>query len=112
MLEALWSVKFRAAGTGDFGHGVVVLETGRVLGGDSEYMYVGSYRVGEGGRFLARLEVKHYGQFPISIFGPVKQFVLDVSGVPARDQFSAQGVMVGRPDLRLELELTRRAELP
>ena len=34
MLEALWSVEF-VSNVNDSGAGVVVLETGRILGGDS-----------------------------------------------------------------------------
>ena len=49
-IEALWTVAF---GTGETPNemvsaGVLVLETGRVLGGDSAYAYVGSFQVDRG----------------------------------------------------------------
>ena len=50
-VEALYSVEFvsnqRIVGTG-----VAVLETQRILGGDSQYTYVGEYKV-ENGAFSA-----------------------------------------------------------
>lgn len=42
MIEALWSVEFMSNLQGA-GAGVAVFETGRVLGGDAGYTYVGKY---------------------------------------------------------------------
>lgn len=42
MLEALLSVEFVSNVQGS-GAGVVVIETGRILGVDSSYLYVGKY---------------------------------------------------------------------
>ena len=37
MLEAMWGVEFGS--NQDGGYGVVILETGRILGGDSSFIY-------------------------------------------------------------------------
>jgi hypothetical protein len=46
-IEALWAVRFGHAGSPNIGlnGGVVVLESGRLFGGDSWFAYVGNYTV-------------------------------------------------------------------
>lgn len=110
MLEALWSLEFisnmQAAGSG-----VVVMETGRVLGGDAQYIYVGTYKI-HNSQAHSRIKVTHYANEPFSIFGPIKEFELELTGTPAHDKFEMQGHVVGRPNLRIGIRFTRRAELP
>jgi hypothetical protein len=110
MIEALWSVDF-TSNVGDWGAGVAVLETERVLGGDGQYFYVGSYRIREG-KAEARIRVTHYAGPPNSVFGQAKQFDLELSGTPARNGFVMTGHVVGNPSLQIGMRLTRRAELP
>ena len=43
-VEALWSVSFQS-NFGMRGDGIVVFESGRVLGGDSVMIYTGHYRI-------------------------------------------------------------------
>lgn len=106
----LWSVEF-VSSLQVVGAGVVVIETGKVLGGDGRYFYVGSYEKTRDG-IKARLKVVHYSGEPHSIFGPAQHFEIDVAGKPARQQFDLIGHVVGRPDLQIHIRLTRRAELP
>ena len=110
MLEALWSVEFVSNVQG-FGSGIVVLETGRVLGGDAQYFYVGSYVV-EGGTIKATVTINHYSGPPNTIFGQANSVTLNFSGKPARDQFELQGSVAGNPALTIGVRFTRRAELP
>jgi len=110
MLEALWSVGF-ASNVNDSGAGVVVLETGRILGGDSSYLYVGNYRV-ENGEILADVKVTHYAGQPSSVFGPAKEFNLSLKGVPDKVQFDMVGHVVENPTLKILIQFIRRAELP
>ena len=110
MLEALWSVEFSSNVQG-VGAGVAVLETGRVLGGDSQYFYVGSYKV-HNDQIQAQLTVTHYAGAPSSIFGTAKQFTLQLTGAPARDRFELHGHVLESPNLKITIRLTRRAELP
>lgn len=110
MVEALWSVKF-LANTSAFGSGVVVLETGRILGGDTNFVYVGSYNIANGVA-TADVDVTLYGDDSFSVFGPANKLRLTLSGVPAHEFFKMTGHVAGRPELRLVVEFTRRAELP
>ena len=110
MLEALWSVEF-VSNVNDFGAGVVVLETSRVLGGDSQYYYVGTFKL-EGKTMHASIQVTHFAGPASSVFGPQRQFNLQLSGTPSREQFLLQGHMVENPQMKIGIRLTRRAELP
>lgn len=110
MLEALWSVEFSSNVQG-FGSGVVVLETGRVLGGDAQYFYVGSYEV-TNGVVKSTVTITHYAGVPNTIFGQAKSVTLNFTGTPARDQFELVGSVAGNPALAMRVRFTRRAELP
>lgn len=110
MLEALWSVEFISNAQFN-GAGVVVLETGRAFGGDSQYYYVGDYKMHHD-KTQVSLRVKHYSGQPSSIFGTLKEFNVKLEGIPARDTFTMEGYLVENPALKMIIRLTRRAELP
>jgi hypothetical protein len=126
-LEALWSIRFGAlypTAQGPMAYqsaGVVVLETGKLFGGDSSFYYLGSY-VGKNGLLTAKVTVTHYTGPPQSILGLVTQpITLVLQEDPARHgQRDAQGnrqlVMwgdiPGQPGAKLVCELTWRAALP
>lgn len=116
MLEALWSVDFRSnvSSQTNAGTGIAVLETNRVLGGDGMYTYVGAYHAPGGNRLEAEIEVRKYLNVPQpqSIFGPADQFHLKLAGVPAQSAFKMTGYVVERPELTIDINFVRRAELP
>jgi T3SS negative regulator,GrlR len=112
MLEALWSVQF-ASNLNVAAAGVVVLETKRIFGGDSQYFYVGGYEYDVlNGQASATIKVTRYAGAPSSIFGPTKEFNLRLAGTPTHDAFELRGNVTEKPNLRIALRLTRRAELP
>ncbi len=110
MLEALWSVRFISTFEG-FGSGVAVLETGRVLGGDAECFYIGSYNV-ENGIANATVTVTPYTGPSITMFGQAKEMTLKLTGKPEHSEFDMQGFVVENPALNIRIHFTRRAELP
>jgi hypothetical protein len=109
-VEALWSVEF-FSNQEIFGSGVAVLETQRVLGGDSQYTYVGEYDV-QNNSFNARITVRHYSGEPFSVFGNREEFNLILSGAPEQQTFEVNGYIEGEPQNEINIRLTRRAELP
>lgn len=111
MLEALWSVEFQSS-FGMHGNGVAVFETGRVLGGDSTMMYIGSFRVANG-VIDADIHVKKYASAPgqTSVVG-LNEFNLKVTGKPERDRLSLAGYVVEAPERKVTITAVRRAELP
>lgn len=110
MIEALWSVEF-SSNVEMQGAGVVVFETGRIFGGDASYYYVGNYKV-TNGIVVAEIKVVNYRGQPTSIFGPIMEFNLRVSGTIQSPSFKVEGQMVENPALHIHIHLTRRAELP
>src|SRR4051812_15063347 len=114
MIEAMYGVKFHS-NMGDFGFGVVILETGRVLGGDSSCVYVGEYRV-ENGILKAHVEVTNDRKVLTSIFGDIDRFHLNCSVKIGPDgfydRFVMDGEVVENPEMKILVEFTRRAELP
>lgn len=110
MLEALWSVEFVSNSQG-VGAGVAVIENGKVLGGDAQYIYVGECKV-ENGTAHATVKVTHYFGQPHSVFGTAKQFTLSLSGALAQTTFDMSGYVVENPQQKILIRFTRRAELP
>lgn len=112
MIEALYGVEF-ASNLNDSGFGVAVLETGRILGGDSSFVFTGSYETNNG-TITANIKCTNDRKLLQSIFGDIDEFNLVVSGTPDQDhkEFILQGHMVENPAMKIGIKLTRRAELP
>jgi hypothetical protein len=112
MIEALWSVEF-GSNLGILGAGVAVFETGRVLGGDSAFMYVGNYKV-VNDIVQSDIHVTKYNNIGSmqSIFGPLTNFNLKVSGKLDRQTIVLTGIVVEQPQLQITIKATRRVELP
>jgi len=110
MLEALWGLEF-ASNKNDGGYGVVVLETGRILGGDSSFVFVGSYEV-KNEKVYAKVKCTNDRKLLQSVFGDINEFNLELEGIPSHDEFILQGHMIENPSMKIGIKLTRRAELP
>lgn len=110
MLEALWTVEF-LSNLGATGAGVVVFETGRVFGGDTQYYYLGDYKI-EGETVSGEAEITHYGDQPYSVFGPMKKFRIKVSGKLSVPVMELKGHLVDNPSMKIVMRLTKRAGLP
>lgn len=110
MLEAMYGIEF-TSNMNDGGYGVVILETGRILGGDSSFVYVGTYEVNNG-VVHADIKCTNDRQFLQSVFGDVKEFNLHLEGKPEHKGFILQGHMIEDPAKKISIKLTRRAELP
>ena len=110
MIEALYGVEF-VSNMNNGGYGVAVLETGRILGGDSSFVFVGKYEVKNG---IAHANVKCTNDREMlqSIFGDLKEFNLQLEGTPNESEFILQGHMLENPEMKVGVKLTRRAELP
>lgn len=111
MLEALWSVESQSS-FGLQGAGVVVFETGRVLGGDSGMMYVGSYRV-ENGSVHSDIHVTRYAN-TVNLQSVVgfNDFNLKVTGKADSKSMALSGHVVEDPSRKITIKAIRRAELP
>jgi hypothetical protein len=103
---------------GGAGAGIVIFETGRIFGGDQDYIYLGKYSVTPDGKQLsADVDVSNHSGNRSSIFGPLNQFTLHIEAqVPATTTvgaiMQANGHIVANPMLKIGLLMTLRAPLP
>lgn len=110
MREGLWSVKFKT-NSHSFGEGVIVLDNGQVLGGDSSYTYVGMADVNNG-VVSATVEVKRYNAHLHGIFGSIPKYTLKLTGNVADEHLNLNATMVEHPQHKMVAELVWRAPLP
>jgi hypothetical protein len=113
MLEGLWSVEFppipkrpQAKGAGV----AVFLETKRILGGDNNYHYGGSYEV-KNGVVEGEVEVRFYGRKASSIFRSLTKFRVKFSGKARPRIMRLKGFIVEDPERKFDILLGKRAEL-
>ncbi len=111
MLEALWSVEFVSTQGAD-GAGVVIFETGRIFGGDSQYYYIGSAHVGKDGILHADLEVTHYAGNPYTVFGQANQIHLKLEGKVQEPVMELLGYPLEDPNQKILVRCTKRTPLP
>lgn len=109
MLDGLWTAEFGSS-TGEFGGGVIILQNGKILGGDAGYFYIGEYTLTAGIAFRASVKVSPFIVDYQSVFKTSNQeFTLDLTGVyQGTNQMTAQGHLKGMPHLTLGVKLTKR----
>lgn len=108
-LEQLWSVEFVSEMSAE-GGGVVVLEAKKILGGDNNYFYVGSYDLKDN-NFNATIDVKHYHGECNPIFGRLEEFILKLVGDYDEDEMLLTGNILEDPSRELHLRLKYHAEV-
>lgn len=111
MIEAMWGVEF-TTNLGK-GFGVVVLQGGKILGGDSSFVYLGTYEFTDG-IFIANVDATNDHDTLDSVFGDIDEFSLTGKALIGNElikEFIVNGAVVGRPDKTIMVKFTRRAEL-
>lgn len=115
-VEALWTIRFGDVATpGSLANGgIVVLETGRVLGGDSGYAYVGSYSIKDGNISAQIKVIKHEPGWQDAFGTTDDEFDIELEGQLSQVHDEIRGAMglVGTSGPRLGVLLRRFAELP
>jgi len=86
--DGLWLAEFQTP----LGHGsgVVVIDQGRVRGGDAGYYYVGSLSE-TAGRLSGTLHILHYAGPTSSVFGPIRSITLNLEGTEGQGYIIASG---------------------
>jgi hypothetical protein len=108
-LAALWSVRF-SSDLGIHRGGVVVIEDGKILGGDSGFTYIGQLRT-KRRQMIANMRVAKYVVGAPPIFG-MDNFEVELTAQPDENQMSFTGFVVGLPQSTISIDMVRRAELP
>ena len=101
----------------DLNGGVVVVETGRIFGGDSGYFYIGSIEPSGTGLWNATVTINRHDPNIVSYFGDIDS--IELSGTLRRQENDASNRPViyleMRPDdhaLAMTAQMTRVADLP
>ena len=93
-LEALWFIQFEVPKIERRGGGVVVFETGRILGGDSSFYYIGDYSV-DNKEIQGRVEVKRHNYMLEAVIPGLEYGAYSYKGVIESDDSI---IMVGTPE--------------
>jgi hypothetical protein len=105
-MEGFWLVQF--SGVQGFGGGAVTLVRGRVFGGDSSFVYSGSY-TDQGGAPNAKIHVRRAFPGAQSVMGR-DQFDLELTGAPQGNVIAAKGSIPGT-NLAFQAKLTKQGDI-
>jgi hypothetical protein len=108
MVEGLWIVQY--VGLQGSGGGAIVLVNGKVLGGDTGYLYIGTYEVKDN-ILSARVRVSNFLPEIPNVLGIQGDFDLELR-IPVSIPIM-QGAMglVGIPGAGIAVKMTKKADL-
>lgn len=107
MIEGLWTMQY-ISGRGTLGTAVVVFIGGRVYGGDANYYLAGDYSLA-GDQVRANVDMINYSSKLQSIFGPLDECVLHMSGTLQGTIIEGHGWLADNQTARVNVILRRRA---
>ena len=102
-IEQLWSLEF-VSGLSSEGGGIIVLEKGRIIGGNDNYFYIGSYDLSNN-KFNATIDVKHYQGSYNPIFGKSEELILKLAGDYDEEQMLLTGHILEDPSIEVHVRL-------
>jgi hypothetical protein len=105
-MEGFWLVQFQ--GVQGFGGGAVTLVQGKVFGGDSGFLYTGTYTE-QGGVLSAKIHVKRAFPGAQSVMG-MDQFDLVLTGTLQGSVIAAKGTLAGTP-AAFQAKLTKQGDI-
>jgi hypothetical protein len=102
MLNGIYHVTF-SSNSNDSSEGLLVFRGGTINGGDHGYLYTGTM-TSHSETFKSTLTIKQWNPSVKSVFGSVKQFVLELSGrVSADNGFTASGQIAEQPQAKITI---------
>jgi len=110
MKAGIYHVRFSSV-QGNHGEGLAVFKDGTINGGDHGYLYLGTFRR-DGANVTASLRVKRWNVGAVSVFGPLAEFGLELTGTVAPDDssFLVSGPVSGQQQFRIEINGRRIAD--
>jgi len=109
MVEGFWIVQFE--GVQGNGGGVVFFLKGQVFGGDSGFVYTGTYQTDEK-VITARVKVRNFLPEVLSVFGIPGDYELSVKGNVAGKTITGSASLVNQEVMGIVVKLTKVGELP
>jgi hypothetical protein len=108
MQNGIYRVEFRSGRRIGIS-GLVVLKDGAVNGGDDGFVYRGTYKA-EGQKVTAEIAVSKHNPGAQSVFGPIDNYTLALTGTTEGNSFTLSGGVPGRKDLTIEIHGTRLSD--
>ena len=108
MQNGIYHVRFASA-RASAGEGLVVVKDGSVNGGDAGYLYIGALRE-DAGQVHGKLRVQRWNAGHVSVFGPLSNFDLALTGRAANGDFTVSGSVPDQPQMRITIHGRRLAE--
>lgn len=117
--EGMWALSSAAVQANHVGFGIIVLESGRVFGGDGGYYFLGEY-AHIYGEFSGRIRVRNYVDFELigqqqeNVFGMkgVVDYVVLVKGQLADGEFVGSMQIENGSDTQLPFLMRKISDLP
>jgi hypothetical protein len=97
MLSGVYRVSFQ--GPLEAGKGIIHAKDGRLVGGDSWYVYGGIFDI-VGDRVSATIHIINDDASTLGIFGSLTDFIMTISGRASRRGFELEGSPEGHPEQR------------
>ena len=108
MIDGLWTVEFVSSNRA--GQGVVILNNGRLLGGDAGYYYSGTYKV-TGARIEGIVNVIRFDPKNLSVFGDIDHFALSFSGDINDYHFTAAATITNKPQFQIRFTGNKKEDI-
>ncbi len=108
--NGLWTISFLST-VNLIGSGVLVMNNGRLLGGDEGFYYSGSYETTPTKEISAEIKVTRFNPAHISVFGNIGQFTLNFKGILNDLSFKGVASVDINPSHKLRIEGTKKEEL-
>ena len=109
MVEGFWIVQYE--GVQGNGGGVVVFMKGRVLGGDTGFVYTGTYQTNEK-EVSAQIKVRNFLPEVPNVLGVKGDFELSLKGTVTGQIIKAAASLIGQEGAGIVVKLTRISDLP
>jgi hypothetical protein len=109
MVEGFWIVQFE--GVQGNGGGVVFFIKGKIFGGDSGFVYTGTYQTDEK-TISARVKVRNFLPEVLSVFGIPGDYDLIVTGTVAGKVIHGKAALANQEAMGIVVKLTKAGDLP
>jgi len=95
------------------GAGVIVIDGGRLHGGDTSFFYRGKYRLdGQNEKKItANVEVEKHSPYLESVYGQLDSYRLTLTGIIQPTGFTLSGQVAGQSELTMDIQLRRVSNL-
>src|SRR5262245_27021647 len=110
IVEGVYAARF-LSNADQYGEGIVVVDGGRIHGGDLDHVYIGKYSL-VNNEFSASVDVKNYSGRISSVLGPLTHYQLTLNGIVKKSQdITVRGKVEERPDLSIQINLHKVSPL-